>query len=182
MRNLLTGLILAVGLGAVVAPAEAQTQSTKMGYINSQRIIAEAPGATEARQSFEQEMAKARQQMQVLEDSLKAMIEDYEKQQVVLSPDARKQREEVIRQKQGSYQQRAAQLEEQMGQRQEALVRPIMARIETVLSELRKEGGYAFIFDQAAGGIVAADPTLDLTPQVLQRLKSTAAAQPGAAQ
>lgn len=176
MRTLLSGLILAAGIGAFAMPAQAQAQTPKFGYINSQRIIAEAPGAQEARQTMEQRMTAARQELEALEDTLQTMVAEYEKQQVMLSPDARKQREDAIRQKQAAYQQRATQLEQQVAQRQQELVQPIMDRIESVLSELRKEGNYAFIFDQAAGAIVAADPALDLTPQVLQRLKAMAAA------
>lgn len=142
-RTLFSGLLLAAGLGAFAMPAQAQT--AKLGYINSQRIIAEAPGAQEARQAFEQDMNKARQQLEVLEDSLKTMVAEYEKQQVMLSPDARKQREDEIRQKQATYQQRAATLEEQMQRRQAELVQPIMERIETVLSEIRKEIGRAHV-------------------------------------
>jgi Skp family chaperone for outer membrane proteins len=51
-----------------------------------------------------------------------------------------------------------------------------MDRINGVLQDVRKEGGYTIILDATAGGIVAADPAADLTDMVLTRLKSTAAA------
>ena len=44
------------------------------------------------------------------------------------------------------------------------------------------EQGYALIFDVASGGVVAANPTLDLTTEIIRRLQAgTAAAAPTAA-
>ncbi len=51
-----------------------------------------------------------------------------------------------------------------------------MNRIQEVLTQIQREGGYAMIFDAAAGAIVAADTTLDITDEVLRRLRQTAAA------
>ena len=67
-------------------------------------------------------------------------------------------------------------LENQMQKRQSELVKPIMDRINTVLQDVRKEGGYTLILDAAAGSIVAADPAMDLTETVLTRLKASSPA------
>ena len=42
---------------------------------------------------------------------------------------------------------------------------PIIKQINDMVEEVRKEGGYAMIFD-ATGSFIAADPTLDLTNRV----------------
>jgi Skp family chaperone for outer membrane proteins len=53
---------------------------------------------------------------------------------------------------------------------------PIMARVNDAISAMREEGGYALILDAAQGTIVAADPALDLTAQILERLRQGPAA------
>ena len=45
-----------------------------------------------------------------------------------------------------------------------------MDEITAVIEELREEGSYALILDVAAGSIVSADPTLDVTEEVIRRL------------
>lgn len=77
-------------------------------------------------------------------------------------------------QKQRDAQQRAMQLEDQAAKRQNELVEPVMRKIQEVIDSIRDEGKYAMIFDVAAGGVIAADPSLDLTDQVLARLRPTA--------
>ena len=171
-----TFLMALAGLAVSAGAANAQTAGTKIAFVNSQKIIAEAPGASEVRSTIEKEMNKHRADLALADDSLKNMITAYEKKQLVLSADARKKEEDAIRARQGALQTRAQTLENQMVKRQQELAKPIMDRINSVLQDVRKEGGYAIILDASNGGIVAADQALDLTEMVLTRLKSTAAA------
>jgi outer membrane protein len=176
-------LIMLAGLAITATAAQAQTPAPATGamriaFINSQKLIAEAPGAAEARTTIEKEANKHRADLALAEDSLKNMVAEYQKKQLVLSVDARTKEETAIRTKEAALQDRAESLEKQMAKRQNDLVKPIMDRINTVLTAMRTEGGYSIILDASAGAIVAADQSLDLTDQVLARLK---AGQPAAA-
>ncbi|MBI4544029.1 MAG: OmpH family outer membrane protein [Gemmatimonadetes bacterium] len=169
-------LVTAAGLMGVTTPGWAQVP--KLAYIDSQKIMAEAPGAKEARQAFEKDMARYKGELDQLETDLKKMVGEYDQQQVMLSPEVKRTREEAIRTKQREFQQRAGQLEDQATKRQAELVQPIMTKISAVINEIRKEEAYSLILDAAAGGLIAADPALDITEKVLTRLKATANKQP----
>jgi outer membrane protein len=161
-----TALMLALGL-----PRAASAQA-KIGYINSQSILAEAPGAKEAQTKFDADMATYRTEVQQMQTELEALVKQYETQQAMLSPSAKQQRETDIRTKQTAYQERLAAIDQRAGQRQQELVQPVMDKINQVIELIRAEGGYSLIFDVSAGGVVAADPGLDLTPEVIRRLKA----------
>lgn len=175
MRKVLSTLAAVVGLGLVAGPAAGQTGPMKVAYINSQKIIAEAPGAKEAQSQFEKDMQGYQAQLKPMADSLQSMIDDYQKSLTVLSPSAKQQKEAAIRAKQQAYQQKEQQLQDLAEKRQQELVQPVMDKIKAVLSDIRKDGGYAMIFDVATPGVVSADTTLDITDQVLARLKATGA-------
>src|SRR6266704_1532826 len=68
----------------------------------------------------------------------------------------------------------ASQTEVQMlqQQREQELLGPLRARINSVLQGIRAEMNYSLILDADAGGgfIAALDPALNITPRVLQRL------------
>ena len=176
MRKTLMITIASLAFTATGAMAQSSTAALKLAFINSQKLIAEAPGAVEARTTIEREVNKHRADLALAEDSLKNVVTEFQKKQLALSKEARDREEANIRTRQVALQQRAEQLEDQVAKRQNDLVKPIMDRINAVLDTLRKEGGYAIIFDVAGGSIVAADPAADLTDQVLTRLKSMAAA------
>lgn len=149
-------------------------QAPKLGYINSQKILAEAPGRAAAESTYNKEMATARVQIQNMDDSLKAMIAAYDKEAPTLDSARREARGATIRDKENEFQKRASDLNNQMQQRQADLARPLMDQVSKVLDEVRASGGYAMIFDVGAQGsaLVSADKSLDLTDQVLAKLKA----------
>lgn len=172
MRNLFVAVTAVAGLLVMAGPGRAQAQ--KVAYLNSQRILAEAPGAQQVRDQIQQEMVRYEAQVKVLQDSLDTMIADYQKKSVLLSPDEKKKQEDAIAARQQQLAQRAQGIQAQAQQKQNDLMAPIMSRIEDVIEAIRKEGGYAIIFDAAQPGIVSADTTLDVTTGVIAKLKAGA--------
>jgi outer membrane protein len=173
MRRAALGVLAFLALSA--APAFAQAP-LKIGFINSQALLAQAPGAAEASQQFDTELGTMRAQLQPMAEELDSMIAQFEAQSMTLSEQARRQRQQAIIERRGALEQAAAQMEQQAEQRRAELVQPIMDRISQIIEQLRVEGSYHLIFDVAAGSIIAADPSLDLTSQVLARLEANAGA------
>ncbi|HUF75558.1 MAG TPA: OmpH family outer membrane protein [Longimicrobiales bacterium] len=166
----LTALALLIGAGA----AEAQTQALKIGFINSQQILATSTEAAAAEERFNQEMQGYQAEVEQLETELNGMQQRLQQQQLTLSPEARANREAQIQQKLQEYQTRTQQLQQQADQRRAELVQPVVDKITAIIETIREEGQYHLILDVAAGSIIAADSTLDLTPEVVRRLSATA--------
>jgi outer membrane protein len=176
MRKLFTPVLAVLSVLVVAAPAVAQAQApTRVGYVDTRRVIQEAPGAQEARATMEREMQGWQQQLQAMDDSLRTIMTEHQQRSLVMSADARQRREQEIVQKQQGFEQRAQALQQQAGRRQQELMEPIMERVETVISDVRQSEGFAIIFDVASEAIVSADPALDITERVIARLKATAA-------
>lgn len=162
-------------LAFLLAAGAAEAQTLKIGYINSQEILASAPGAEEAGQKFDQEMQGYQTEIQRLEEELNGMQQRLQQQQLTLSPEAKANREQQLQQKLTEYQTRTSQLQELANQRRAALIQPVMDNITAVIETIREEGAYSLILDVAAGSIISADPALDLTQMVIQRLKAAPA-------
>jgi outer membrane protein len=171
--KIISRFAVVVGLlvAAAATPASAQAP-VKLGYINAQQILATAPGREAAERQFESEVGSFRQQIQRMDDSLRVMGEAFQREQATMTPAVRQQRTQALEATEEGFQQRAAQLNQQMQQRQAELVRPIMDQLNRVLDEIRRADGYAFIFDVSSAGqaIVAADTALNLTDRVIARL------------
>ena len=109
-------------------------------------------------------------ELQALETEIANLLSRYQAQQITLTANARRTRQDEILQKQQGYQERMAQIEAEAARRQQELVRPIMERINNIIQDIRSEGSYTFIFDVAGGGLIAADESFDLTDEVMERL------------
>lgn len=178
MRYRATAIVAATAL-AVLGYNGLDGQQPKvpnLAYVNTDAIIAQAPGAAEAQATFEREMARWQSEIQAMSDSLDAMISSFEQQQVMLSPERRQERQRTIELKRMEYQQRTLDLEQVARQRQQELIQPVLDRITRVLDAIREERDYSMIFDFASGALFTADTTLDITPLVIERLRASAAA------
>jgi outer membrane protein len=180
IRAALVATIVVAGAGASAAAQQGTTPAPKIAFVNTQAIFQGAPGRAEAEAQFEKERNAFGEQVKRMDDSLNAMVATYQRDAAKLDSAMRVRREGAIRTKQDEYRQRASGLEEQLNQRREALLQPIMERIRTALDQIRAEDGYAMILnnDPQASFIVSADKNLDITARVLARLRTLAANAP----
>ncbi|HEU0012048.1 MAG TPA: OmpH family outer membrane protein [Longimicrobium sp.] len=166
------------GAAALALSAPAQGQALKIGYINSQRVLQETPAFADVRATLEREFGPMRTELDSMEARLQRAGDDLERQGSTLTQAAREQRQQQFQQQYQQYQQRAQAIQQQVQTREQALVAPVMQRIRGVLEEVRQAGGFSYIIDPPDGLVVAVDPALDVTNDVIRRLGGTPAPQP----
>ena len=173
MKRISLAGMLAAAL-VLAAPAGAQA-GLKVGFVNTQRVLAETPAVAQVQQTLQGEMARMRAPLDSMEQRLNAANQAFQQQQATLTPAVREQRQGELQQQYAAYQQRGQQLQEQAQQRQQQLIAPVMQQINGAIEALRREGSYTFIIDSSTGGILAVDSAADLTDRVIQRLRGPAA-------
>jgi outer membrane protein len=167
----------AILVTALLAPAlGAQTpgQTPRLVWLNAQAILAATPGRSDAESTFNREMVGFQAEIQRLQQVLDSAVQDYQRASVVMTPAVRQQREQALRDMEQRTRQRAQELQQQAQRREAELTSPIMQRVNAVIAGVRAEFNYAFVFDVSAEGnpIVQADPALDITQLVIQRLQA----------
>ncbi len=175
MRSFVNAALGAVAFTILAAGSAAAQGAMKIAYVNSQEIIAAAPGRAEAEAQIQKDMNSYREQVQKMGDSLNTLIASYTKSESTLSESARAAKQKEIQDKEREYQQRVQGLEQQAQQRQAELIRPIMTKINGIIEQVRSEDGYAMVLDAGnqSGVVVAADSSLDITDKVIARLKAS---------
>ncbi|HXF95761.1 MAG TPA: OmpH family outer membrane protein [Gemmatimonadales bacterium] len=162
-------LVRALGLEAQGAPQA----PPRLAWVNSEQILRQTPGYAAAESTFNSELRSSQEELQKLQQQLDSAVQAFEQQSIALSPTVRQSRQRELQAMQQRFQQRAQELEQKARQRERELLQPIQSRVTSIIQGLRAEGNYAFIFDLDAPnvGIVAADPALNLTSRVLERLR-----------
>ncbi|MDB4948721.1 MAG: outer rane chaperone Skp (OmpH) family protein [Gemmatimonadetes bacterium] len=166
----------AAALIALVVGSAAASAQTKIGYVNSQKVLAEAPAAQTAQHALEADMTRYRAQIDSIEKSFEAQRTAFEGQQATLSATVKAQRQADLQTRYAAAQTRVQQIQETAQRRQAELVEPVMKRINEIIEALRKEQNIGLVLDASSAGILAADPALDLTDQVIARVKAAAPA------
>jgi outer membrane protein len=164
-----------VGVMLLLVAARAAQQPQKFAYVDSRRIIADDAGVKAAQTQAEREMQVFQRKAEALRDSSTKMVEDYQRRSLTMSPDAKRAEEARLSAKAREFEARLNSLQVEADQKGNDIMKPAMDKVDNAIDAVRKEGGYAIIFDAGRGAMVSADTTLDLTKLVLAKLKGPAA-------
>lgn len=152
--------------------AQSASAPLKIAFINSREILQRTPGYAVAESTYLKEVEGFRVEVQKLQQQLDSSVQAFDQQSIALSPAARQTKQRDLQQMQQRMEQRTDELQTRARQREQELLQPIQTRVQGVIQGLRAELNYSLILDEdAAGGLIAAaDPSLNITARVLQRL------------
>ena len=131
-------------------------QAQKFGYINTSEIFNVMPDKATAENTLKQVSDKYEAEFKNLQDAFQKKMADYEAaDKDATTPQAIKDRHQQELQddyvKIQNFQQTASQ---DLQRQQETLLAPITQKIQNAIQAVGAEGGFTFIFDQAAGSIL----------------------------
>lgn len=147
----------------------------KVACVDINLILESLDDYKRAQDELDKIAARWRQEIEQEFDKVKGMYNKYQAEQVLMSEDMRKQREEEILTKEKDIREmQKAKFgpEGELFKKRQDLVRPIQDRVYAVIEAYANERGYDFIFDKSSSsGIIFANPQFDKTEDLMQRLK-----------
>ena len=162
-------LALFVALLLVAAPAVA-AESPKIAVVDFQKALESVADGEAARKKMDDAMKEKQASIKTLETQLRGMKEEYDKQSLILSEAARKQKEQEFMNAQMQYQQMAQQSEAEMQQMYVQLMEGLLTKMRAIAGEIGKEKGYDLILETTAGAVVySGGSTLDITQDLITR-------------
>lgn len=171
-KVLLTAFSIASCLLAITGPSQAQ--SVKIGFINDEKIKESYPEWARAQEQMDIEIKAWDDEATEKQSELQTLIEEYDKQKLILSEEKKREREAAIRVKQESLDLFTRQVYGPGGsaeRKQMELISPLLDRVNTAIQLVSEEGNYDVVFTLQSGlGYIK--PTFDLTEQVLQKLET----------
>lgn len=147
----------------------------RIAYVDISKILESITEYNEAQRELDQLAGRWREEVAKEYDNIKSLYNRYQAEQVLLSDEARRQREDEILAKETSVrdmQKARFGPEGELFKRRQELVRPIQDRVFAAIEEYANDRGYDFIFDQAgAAGMIFASPRYDKTEDIINKLK-----------
>jgi len=167
---LLAGLITAVLLPAVGPPAQAQ--GIKIGFIDDDEVKQKYKAWMRAQEQWEIERKAWDDEAMEKQVELQELIDEYEKQKLILSEEKKQEREAAIRAKSDALDAFTRQIFSPGGtaeRKQEQLILPLLEKVTEAIRLLAEDEGYDVIFTMQSGlGYIK--ESYDLTDRVLEYL------------
>ena len=155
-------LVTAIGLG-IATGACAQS---KIGFVNSERVLREAPPAVKAQKKLEKEFEKRDQDLQKLAKQLQGLQENLEKNGVTMSDGERKNKERDFNEATREFQRRQREFREDLNQRRNEELATVLERANKAIREIAETEKFDAILQDA----IYISPRVDLTEKVIKAL------------
>jgi outer membrane protein len=168
-------LSLCLGLALVSAPASAEI---KMGVVNFQKLLEDAPQTKTAMQALENEFAPRRRELLTMQNDLKARDEKLQKEGAVMSEADRAKAEKTLRDQQREFSRKAGEFQDDASTRRNEEIGKVQRYLVTEIQAYGSAQGYDLVLGD---GVFFAKGPLDITANVLAVLATKPASLPAAA-
>ena len=168
MRNVFYAGGLLVALIAVSGCAAGAKIEGKIGVVDPSRVLNETNHGKKAKDSLSV-FAKNRQTLIEMEEKeLRRMEEEFGRQASVLSVAAKKEREDQFRRRVAEYQQKAAEMNREVQEKQKDVLDGFREKVGLIVGKVSKRLGLQVVIDKGKGGpTLYSDDGLDITGQVI---------------
>lgn len=158
-------IILAGCLAAATSLAVAQ-DGARVGFVNTERVLRDAPPAKAAQQKLEAEFGRRDRELQDTGARLKNMSEKLERDAAVMSDSERQRRQREYADLEKDFQRKQREFREDLNQRRNEELAQVVEKANTVIKQIAEQEKYDVILQEA----VFASPRIDITDKVLRAL------------
>lgn len=161
LKNSVLSALVALLMLSGIAHAE-----TKIGFVNSQRILAEAPQAAKAKKKIEKDFEKRDQDLQRMVKQLQALQEAMDKNGATMAEADRRAKERELADLTRDLQRKQREFREDLSQRQNEEMAAIFERVNKAIKQVADAEKYDIIFQEA----VYFNQRIDITDKVIKAL------------
>lgn len=160
-------IVLVIALVAFTGSAFAQ-KAVKLGHINSSELMQIMPGRDSIQTVLQAEITELENNLNTMRTELEARYNEYASKKDQMSELIRSTKEQEIRDMNTRIEKFQANAQQQMQERQQELVQPIIDRAKKAIEDVAKENGYTYIFD--GEGLLYSQDSDDIMPLVKKKL------------
>jgi len=146
----------------------------RYAIIDSKYILEKVPEYKDAQKKLDQFSLQWQQEIDQKQAIVDKMYKDYDAEQVMLSDDLKKKREDELYNKEKELrdlQKKRFGFEGDLFKKRQELIKPIQDRVYNAVQKLAVERQFDFILDKSEGiTVIFADPKLDRSEEVLRNL------------
>jgi outer membrane protein len=184
MKALLSAVVVVVAVFACAAstraqapapaPAPAPTAAAPNGlqrvaFIDVQRVLARSAAGVAAREQLEREKAGMQKEMDAKRVELEKLRDEMEKKGALLTPDARKEKQEQFERKRRDAARLADDFQKELEKKESGLLQKVLQDVSGVIERVGKEKNYYLIVEKRGGGVLYGSAEADLTEEVIRQ-------------
>jgi outer membrane protein len=165
---------LAFGLSALMVSQQASAD-IKIGYVDFQKLMAEAPQVKSAMQALQNEFGPRQRELVAMQNDLKARDEKLSKEGAIMAEADRAKAEKTLRDQQREFSRKGGEFQDDLSTRKNEELGKVQRYLLEEIRTYSSTQGFDLVLGE---GVFYSKPQLDITAQVLEVLKSKPATVP----
>jgi outer membrane protein len=166
--------LLAASSLLLVTLSFTKSNAQRYAVIDTKYILDKMPEYKTAQKNLDDIAAGWQKEIDALQQELDKMYKDFDAEQVMLSDDLKKKREDqlfVKEKKLRDLQRQRFGFEGDLFKKRQELIKPVQDKVYNAVQKLAVQRGYDFILDKSEGiTVIFADPKLEKSDDVLKEL------------
>ncbi len=177
MKRKWSGLVLALSLLAFTGIPYAQAQGLKVGFVDAQKVLENSKEGKRMKLSLEEYVKSLQKVIDIEEQELKQMEDELTQKGALLSPEAKKMKQDDFQKKLVTYQKKAADLNKDVQGKKLDSLREFNRKLENATRQIAEKGDYTMVLDRSpeGSGVIYASDAYDVTSQVIEQIDLAAA-------
>ncbi|MBI5827908.1 MAG: OmpH family outer membrane protein [Deltaproteobacteria bacterium] len=140
----------------------------KIGYANLQRALNECVAGVKAKDALKEEAKKLEDVLNLKQEELKKLKDEITKKGSLWNKETREQKEQELNAKAQDFQRQYMQYNDDLNKKKVSTEAQIIEDLKSVVEEVAKKKGYAYVFEKSVGGLLYAPADTDLTDEVIK--------------
>jgi len=161
---LLSACAVAAGLG-VATPAEAQ----RIAVVDMQKALNDCADGRRAKDEVKRKFESAQEALRREREALDRAREDYDKRALVLREEERRNLERTLENRTLEFKRKYEDFQRDLKQKDAELTQGIVEQLYKITQEYAKERQYDLVMEASSGGILYAQPAMDITAEIVKR-------------
>ncbi len=177
----MTATRLAAVLAAALALAPVAARAdVKLGFVDMKRALNEVDEGKAAKAQLKKDFDLKQKTLDEKQDELKRMKADFDKQAVVMSDQAKRDKQAEYERKMVETQQLFMQLQKDLSDREREVTSGIFEKMSGIIREIAEAEGFTMVFEKDQSGLLYAPISLDVTNELIRKYNSRYAGGAGA--
>jgi outer membrane protein len=167
MKRTMLGIVVLLGLFCFQA-GPALAADIKIGVVDIAEFQDKSVSFQQIRTKLKTKFEALQKKLEDEKNALLKLEEDFRKQNMMLSLDAKDDKKRELDKKRRYYKYLYEDLSEQMKDSERDATRRVLKELEGVVQEIAKKDGYTLILERSTPGMIHVDNSINITDQVIK--------------
>ncbi len=142
----------------------------KIGVINLEKIMTSSEPAQQAMSELQNQFKSVKEKLTKRKKEIQKLREDMQKQKMVLSQEAKKDKEIELKRKIRDLRDEARNYQRRIKKEEKNLSKPILEMLQKIVEKYGKKHDYSVILDSQKSGLLYSKDALDITDKIMVKL------------